>query len=450
MEISVDSIGLGRAGAMPVLEARLLGPMMVSRGGVAVALPASRKVRGLFAYLALAPHPVTRSRLCDLLWDVPQDPRGELRWCLSKIRAFANPSGRDRVETQGETVRLDLSDCTVDAVEIGRAMEQGIERLPVEPLRKLGGMFAGEFLDGLELDRSPMFDTWVAAHRRRLHGYHAAVLERLVRTVAGDEVFPYLETWLELTPFEARVHEAMLDALARRGRLHDGDAHLAATARRFDAEGLDHAPLREFWRLARVRADRPAPALQASGGDGRIKDAAGPRRASVAVMPFAGRPGEEGFPGGIGDGLVHDVITRLAKLRNAFVIAQGTVFALDERRVEPQQAGRMLNVDYVVSGAWHRRNDHLTVSVELADARSARVVWAEVYDQAMDDTFFILDDIGNRIVASIAHEIEAAESHRAILKPPSSLDAWEAHHRGLWHMYRFSQADNELARCRPG
>jgi tetratricopeptide (TPR) repeat protein len=49
-------------------------------------------------------------------------------------------------------------------------------------------------------------------------------------------------------------------------------------------------------------------------------------------------------------------------------------------------------------------------------------------------------------VASIAHEIEMVERNRAILKPPSSLDAWEAHHRGLWHMYRFSKTDNERAR----
>ena len=38
------------------------------------------------------------------------------------------------------------------------------------------------------------------------------------------------------------------------------------------------------------------------------------------------------------------------------------------------------------------------------------------------------------------------ERNRAILKPPNSLDAWEAHHRGLWHMYRFSKTDNERAR----
>jgi len=49
-------------------------------------------------------------------------------------------------------------------------------------------------------------------------------------------------------------------------------------------------------------------------------------------------------------------------------------------------------------------------------------------------------------VAAIAYEIEMVERNRAILKPPNSLDAWEAHHRGLWHMYRFNKNDNERAR----
>ena len=42
----------------PGIEARLLGPLTIRRHGVALALPASRKVRALFAYLALAPRPV--------------------------------------------------------------------------------------------------------------------------------------------------------------------------------------------------------------------------------------------------------------------------------------------------------------------------------------------------------------------------------------------------------
>ena len=51
----------------------------------------------------------------------------------------------------------------------------------------------------------------------------------------------------------------------------------------------------------------------------------------------------------------------------------------------------------------------------------------------------VLDEIGNRIVAPIADRDRAVERNRAMLKPPNSLDAWEAYHRGLWHMYRFTR-----------
>ena len=453
----MDSRAAHRPAEAPALEVRLLGPMTVSRGGVALPLPQSRKVRALFAYLALAPHPITRSRLCDLLWDVPQDPRGELRWCLSKIRSLVDGLGGRRVETHGDTIRLDLSGCRVDAVEIVGAVAAGIEQLPAECLARLSALFAGAFLDGLEIGRSPLFETWLAAERRRFRGYRLAVLEHLARITSGDAAFVHLEAWLQLSPFDERAHAALLNALARRGRIHDGDAHLTAAVRLFEDEGLDHTPLRELWRAAIAEANRSARGARAAaaptggpisseGAAPPLHDASMTRRASVAVMPFVGQASDGELPGGISDGLAHDVITRLAKLRNLFVIAQGTVFALSERQIEPQQVGGMLNVDYVVSGTSQRRGDRLDVTVELAETRSARMVWAEVYSQSFENTFVVLDEIGDRIVASIASEIETVERNRAVLKPPSSLDAWEAHHRGLWHMYRFNRADNERAR----
>src|SRR6185437_1992140 len=77
---------------------------------------------------------------------------------------------------------------------------------------------------------------------------------------------------------------------------------------------------------------------------------------------------------------------------------------------------------------------------------TSRIVWSETFDHRIDDALLVLEEIGDRIVASIAGEIEANERNHAILKQPSSLDAWEAHHRGLWHMYRFNKPDNDQAR----
>ena len=160
------------------LHVQLLGPMTIRRDGVAVALPASRKVRALLAYLALAPHAVSRSQLCELLWDVPNDPRGELRWCLSKLRGILDEPGRRRVRcTRDDTIQLDLADCFVDAIEIARATQEGIETLPPERLRTLSALFDGEFLEGLEIDRNPAF-------QRLAHG-PAAPLSRLPRRAAG-------------------------------------------------------------------------------------------------------------------------------------------------------------------------------------------------------------------------------------------------------------------------
>src|SRR5215207_4748862 len=126
------------------LEIRMLGPFTVRRQGATLRLPASRKVRALFGYLALSAHPVTRSQLCELLWDVPNDPRGELRWCLSKMRTVVDEQGRQRVVTSGDTVSLNISDCMVDAAQVAQAVQQGLTTLPVERLRELASLFSGE------------------------------------------------------------------------------------------------------------------------------------------------------------------------------------------------------------------------------------------------------------------------------------------------------------------
>ncbi len=449
---AVENAGPGPATVGPPIAVQLLGPFAIRRGDQPLALPSSRKVRALLAYLLLATQPVPRSRLCELLWDLPNDPRGELRWCLSKLRSLIDEPGRRRLISQGDAVALDLADGTVDALTVGRAVQAGLADLPVPRLRALAELCQGEFLAGLAMDRQAEFDHWLTAQRHRLRACHVALLERLAASLDGEEQLRHLAGWLELAPFDQRAHAAQLTALAGAGRLREGAEHLAATIRHYEAEGLDPAPIRTLWRSVRGQpgaAARPALVVAAPPAPAGLvlpeHAASSTRRPAIAVMPFVEQPGEGVVPGGPADGLAHDIITRLAKLRSLFVIAQGTMFALGERNIGPPAAGRMLNVDYVVSGALQRPAGRFVVTVELAETRTARIVWTERFDQRADDAFLVLDEIGNRIVAAIAHEIETLERNRAILKPPDSLDAWEAHHRGLWHMYRFNRADNQLA-----
>ena len=456
METHVESARSSPNGCEAGLAVRLFGPLAVVRDGATVELPRSRKLRAMLAYLTLAPHPVGRSRLCELLWDVPNDPRGELRWCLSKLRGVLDEPDRRRVETQGDTVALRLEDGFVDATAVATAATEGIAALGVARLRALAELFAGDFLDGLELDRSPHFNSWLVAQRRRFQSCHAAILEHLVigLPAGSEEVSSHLDRWVELAPFDARAHAALLANLAGRGQFGAAEAHLAATTRLFQSEELDFEPVRAAWEA--IRGERPGASsrtppcfLPAAPQQASIVLADAPaenRHASLAVMPFVEEAGAGGVRGGLADGLTHDIITRLAKLRDFFVIARGSVFALAEKNIAPEDAGRRLNVDYVATGTVRTHTDRVIVTVELVEVRTARIVWADTFERRPDDIFAVLDDIGNSIVSSISMEVETVERNRAMLKAPNSLNAWEAYHRGLWHMYRFTQPENELAR----
>jgi DNA-binding SARP family transcriptional activator len=452
--MSVESSPLGGRQTAGI-RLRMLGPLAIERGGAPLELPASRKTCGLLAYLALTKRPVQRSRLCELFWDeAANDPRGELRWCLSKLRALLADSTGNIVSASGDAVALQLDALLVDAQEVASAMERGVERLSLEQLQALSELYRGELLEGLVIERCPEFNLWLTGQQSRYAAIRTALLQRVVESLPADSSkgLAALEKWVEVAPFDHNAQAELLRRLALRGRIDACKRQLAAAARLYEAEALDFEPIRQAWQKIYEARSVPGIAIAAvatarpAAGAGVQTGSKATRRPSLAVMPFHALPDRREGTGETADGLTHDIITRLAKLRNFFVIAEGSVFALGGRRVGPEEAGRRLNVDYVASGSVRRRSSRIGVSVELIDAAIGRILWTEDFDCKPDDVFSLMDDIGNRIVASIAGEIEAVERNRAVLKPPDSLDAWQAYHRGLWHMYRFTDTENETAR----
>ena len=452
--MSVESSPLGGRQTAGI-RLRMLGPLAIERGGAPLELPASRKTCGLLAYLALTKRPVQRGRLCELFWDeAANDPRGELRWCLSKLRALLADSTGNIVSASGDAVALQLDALLVDAQEVASAMERGVERLSLEQLQALSELYRGELLEGLVIERCPEFNLWLTGQQSRYAAIRTALLQRVVESLPADSSkgLAALEKWVEVAPFDHNAQAELLRRLALRGRIDACKRQLAAAARLYEAEALDFEPIRQAWQKIYEARSVPGIAIAAvatvrpAAGAGVQTGSKATRRPSLAVMPFHALPDRREGTGETADGLTHDIITRLAKLRNFFVIAEGSVFALGGRRVGPEEAGRRLNVDYVASGSVRRRSSRIGVSVELIDAAIGRILWTEDFDCKPDDVFSLMDDIGNRIVASIAGEIEAVERNRAVLKPPDSLDAWQAYHRGLWHMYRFTDTENETAR----
>ncbi|MFZ1968081.1 MAG: transcriptional regulator, partial [Bradyrhizobium sp.] len=187
---------------------RMLGPLAIERGGAPLELPASRKTCGLLAYLALTRRPARRSRLCELLWDeAANDPRGELRWCLSKLRGLLGDAAGNIVVTSGDTVALRLDGWFVDAAEVASALDGAIETLGAEQLQALSELYTGELLEGLVIERCPEFNLWLTGQQSRYAAFRATLLQQLVASlpVDSDKRLAALEKWVEVAPFDDRA-----------------------------------------------------------------------------------------------------------------------------------------------------------------------------------------------------------------------------------------------------
>lgn len=209
----------------PRLQIRLLGELSVLRDGNRLPLPQSRKTRALLVYLILNPGPQRRERLCEIFWQLPDDPRGALRWSLSKLRGLVNDQDTARIEATREQVAFVPREVRIDVLEIRERLERGISELPDDELGALAGDLAGEYLPGLDLSGQPEFHYFLAAERQRLASLRGQVLrelaERSAGTPAGDLV--WLQQLVEVEPYEAAHHVRLVKALAVGGRRKDAE-----------------------------------------------------------------------------------------------------------------------------------------------------------------------------------------------------------------------------------
>jgi DNA-binding SARP family transcriptional activator len=444
---------------MVLIRLSLLGGFGLRRANRGdVRLP-TRKTEALLAFLACDPgkkHP--RDRLTALLWGDRGDrqARHSLSQTLLSLRQeLGDSNSLLEVERESVALRADAVDC--DVLEFRRlaGMPGG--------LRAALNLYRGPFLDGFNL-REPGFEDWLLEQRSQSQtlAFNTFLALAESQVAAGDwnGAISTLNNAIRFDPLAEEAYRRLMSLQIEHGFCND-----AIRNYRFLVEALQRELKTQpdpsttaIYQRATARPQQP-PQLQvvseampptevarAEQPEATQREGAGPRRASVAIMPFVDLDSSNEGKAPLARGLTHDVITRLAKLRSMFVIAQGTVFTLAEKGVGTEEAGRLLNVDYVVSGTLRNRDGLVAATIELVETRCARIVWADTIECKVSDSLSIEDALVSQIVSSVAGEIELTERNRAILKPPGSLDAWEALHCGFWHMYRFNEADNERAR----
>lgn len=389
-----------------MLVLNCLGPMTLFADGVAQPLPASRKTRALLAFLALEPRRHRRERLCEILWDIPDDPRAALRWSLAKLRPVLDRP--DRLLAGREDVGLDSVDLVVDVAQVRAALAGGLDGVRSEHLEALFIATNQPFLAGGDMRAQPLFDAWIGAVRHEMAAAARQLGEAmLARPLPVATHLAVLARLIEADPHDADLHARRIALLAAAGdRVQLAQASEAAQRLVGEVDRAAAAGIAVNARAALAATPVRAPAVEA-------EDEASGVLARVIVQPFAAA----GHPA-IADPLAQmlqaglaDALARFGNLRVA-TASDGGDF-------------------HVVSGSLVQSGPRVRVRCRLTDP-AGQILWSDDFNREGDDLLALENDLTVAIATALEARIRFARANDAHERPPASANALFL--RALAHM----------------
>lgn len=197
---------------------KTLGEFSLYHHGEAVALPKSKRTRALLAYLAITAKTHRRDRLSELIWDAPSDPRGALRWSLSKIRTLVNEPSLERLVASREHVTLEKNALDIDVDHFDQLIKSPAE-LSVQELEEIIEVLRETFLEGLDLPDQDLFQQWLMCERNKIKKMCCLALAQLATHAGLDQQqqLAWSREWLEYEPYSTAAANTLLVKLKNMG-----------------------------------------------------------------------------------------------------------------------------------------------------------------------------------------------------------------------------------------
>jgi TolB-like protein/Tfp pilus assembly protein PilF len=153
---------------------------------------------------------------------------------------------------------------------------------------------------------------------------------------------------------------------------------------------------------------------------------------SIAVLPFENRSGSSDTDY-LSDGLADSLIYRLSQLPSLKVSPTSSVMQYKGKATAVAQVARELQVDAVMSGRLMQQGDNLSISVQLIDARTNKLIWAEQYERKMSDLLATQREIAGAIVQKLQVKL-AGDNTKAITKHyTESNEAYQLYLKGRFY-----------------
>jgi eukaryotic-like serine/threonine-protein kinase len=167
-----------------------------------------------------------------------------------------------------------------------------------------------------------------------------------------------------------------------------------------------------------------------------------PNTRALAVLPFSFlnlASSEDTDDRFLGIGLADALITRLSKVRRFVVRPTSSISGFGSDVIDPVQAGRDLNVDFILSGSIKKAADRLRVTVQLLNVQQNAAVWATSIDEILSDVFSLEDKLAAKVIEGLLPQLTTDERDELGKRGTDNPEAFEHYLRGRYYFNTFTE-----------
>jgi TolB-like protein/Tfp pilus assembly protein PilF len=165
---------------------------------------------------------------------------------------------------------------------------------------------------------------------------------------------------------------------------------------------------------------------------------------SLAVLPFINVNADEELEY-LSDGMTETLISDLSQLPKLNVKAHSSVLRYKGKDVSPHTVGADLNVQAILNGRLILRGELLTLSLELADARTENVIWSRQYTRRQTDLVSLQSEIARDITNNLRVKLAGADEQKLSKKYTNNTEAYELYLKGRFYWNKRTLKDLEKA-----
>ncbi len=153
---------------------------------------------------------------------------------------------------------------------------------------------------------------------------------------------------------------------------------------------------------------------------------------SIAVLPFVNATADPNTEY-LSDGITEDLISTLSQLPDTKVMARSSVFRFKGKEDDPQQIGKTLGVDALLTGRITQRGDELTVHADLVSTQDGTELWGSQYVRKLADISRLQDEIAGDISSKLQLRLSSGEQQARTRAGTGNAQAYRLYLQGRYY-----------------